>query len=87
VNESNPDDILAAFELLLEAVEIEIDLIDRVGAKAFERHDHQAARETAEHAAQTTVFREKVLSLRKEWETLAKIHYREQRRDYTRSAT
>lgn len=76
MNENNPDDVLAAFELLLEAVEAEIDLIDKVGARAFERHDHHDAREAAERAEQATTFREKILSLRKEWEELAIVHER-----------
>jgi restriction system protein len=74
MNENNPDNVLAAFELLLEAVEAEIDLIDKVGARAFERHDHHDAHEAAERAEQATTFREKILSLRKEWERLTIIH-------------
>src|SRR5215831_14846796 len=72
--ENNHNNVFSAFELLLEAVEAEIDLIDKVGARAFERHDHHDAREAAERAKQATTFREKILSLRKEWERLTIIH-------------
>ena len=33
--ENNPTNVSAAFEILLEEVETEIDFIDRIGAKAF----------------------------------------------------
>ncbi len=73
MSENNPDNVLAAFELLLEAVESEIDLIEKVGASAFEKHNHDAAHNAAERAAQAAAFREKVLSLRKEWDMLTII--------------
>jgi hypothetical protein len=34
--ENNPTNVSAAFEILLEEVETEIDFSDRTGAKAFE---------------------------------------------------
>ena len=71
MDKSNPTDVSAAFELLLEEIEIEINALDKAASKAFEDHDRKKAREALELAEQITSFRDKVVSLRKEWETLA----------------
>src|SRR6266700_767962 len=72
--EDNPNNVLAAFEILLGEVKAEIDFLEKLGTRAFERHDHDAARKAAEHAVKIMAFRDKVVSLRKEWETLAISH-------------
>ena len=72
MSKDNPTDVSAAFELLLEEIEIEINSLDKAASKASEEHDRKSAREALEHADQITAFRDKVVSLRKEWETLAK---------------
>jgi len=64
--------VSAAFELLLEEIEIEINSLDKAASKASEEHDRKSAREALERADQITAFRDRVVSLRKEWETLAK---------------
>jgi restriction system protein len=71
MNKNNPTDVSAAFELLLEEVEIEINSLDKMASRASEEHDRKSAREALELADQITSFRDKVVSLRKEWETLA----------------
>src|SRR5258707_7478504 len=68
--ESNTPNVFAAFEMLMEEIEAEVDLINKVGTRAMERRDYDGAREAIEHAAQVTAFREKIVSLRKEWKTL-----------------
>lgn len=72
MNKNNPTDVFAAFELLLEEIEIEINSLDKAASKASEEHDRKKAREALERADQITAFRAKVVSLRREWETLAK---------------
>src|SRR5690348_6108033 len=85
MSENNPDDVLAAFELLLEAVESEIDFIEKVGASAFEQHNHAAAHNAAERAAQATILRDQVVALRKEWETHTASHHVSQEEETMRA--
>jgi hypothetical protein len=73
MNKSNPTDVSAAFELLLEEVEIAINSLDTAASKASEEHDRKSAREALDAAEQITLFRDKVVSLRKEWQTLAEV--------------
>src|SRR5260370_23694846 len=70
--ENNTPNVFAAFEILMEEIEAEVDLINKVGTRAMERRDYDEAREAIERAAQVTAFRDKIASLRKEWKTLAK---------------
>ena len=69
--ENNPNDVSSAFEMLLEEVEAEIDFVNTVGAKAFEKRDYDRAKEALERAGTLTAFRDKVAGLRKEWDGLA----------------
>ena len=69
--ENNTPNVIAAFEMLMEEIEAEVDLINKVGTRAMERRDYDGARRAIERAAQVTAFREKIVSLRKEWKTLA----------------
>ncbi len=62
--------MFAAFEILLEEVETEIDSINKIGARAFEERDYDNARDALDRANQITAYRDKVVSLRKEWEML-----------------
>lgn len=68
--ENNPTNVVAAFEMLLEEIEAEIDFVNRVGARAFESRDYDKAKEALERAAQITGFRDKADALRREWELL-----------------
>ena len=67
---NNPGNVSAAFEMVLEEIEIEINSLDSAAAKASEEHDRKSAREALDAAEQITSFRDKVVSLRKEWQTL-----------------
>jgi len=69
--EKNPTNVLAAFEILLEELETEIELINKVGSSAFANRDYDRARQALARADQATVFREQVSALRVEWEKLA----------------
>lgn len=68
---NNPTNIIAAFEMLLEEIEAEIDFINTVGSKAFEKRDYDQAKEALEQADKVTAFRDKVALLKKEWEGFA----------------
>ena len=69
--ENNPTNVSAAFEILLEEVETEIDFIDRIGAKAFEARDLGKAKEALERAGVIIAFRDRLAAMRKEWDDLA----------------
>ena len=68
--ENNPTSVVAAFDMLLEEIEAEIDFVNGVGARAFEARDYDKAKEALERAAQVTGFRDKADALRREWENL-----------------
>lgn len=69
--ENNPTNVSAAFEMLLEEVEAEIDFVNNVGSKAFEGRVYERAKEALERAGVLTSFRDRVAALRKEWAELA----------------
>jgi restriction system protein len=68
--ENNSTSVAAAFEMLLEEIEAEIEFVNQVGARAFERRDYDKAKEAIERAKQLTDFRDKTNALRREWESL-----------------
>lgn len=76
--ENNPTNVIAAFEMLLEEIEAEVDFINAVGSKAFEKGDYDRAREVLEQAGKLTAFRDKTSSLKKEWESYAQIEIDEE---------
>ena len=76
--ENNPSNVSSAFEMLSEEVEAEIDFVNGVGAKAFGNRDYDKAKEALERAGVLTAFRDKVATLRKEWEALAAVAEREE---------
>jgi restriction system protein len=78
--ENNPTNVQAAFEMLLEEIEAEIDFINGVGSKAFEKRDYDRAREALEHAGKLTGFRDKTVGLKKEWDGFAVIEVDEEDR-------
>jgi hypothetical protein len=76
--ENNPTNVSSAFEMLLEEVEAEIDFVNNVGARAFESRDYDRAKEALERAGIVTGFRDKLATLRKEWDDLAAAAEREE---------
>ncbi|MCX5643220.1 MAG: winged helix-turn-helix domain-containing protein [Phycisphaerae bacterium] len=78
--ENNPTNVQAAFEMLLEEIEAEIDFINGVGSKAFEKRDYDRAREALEHVGKLTGFRDKAVALKKEWDGFAEIEVDEEDR-------
>lgn len=63
------NEVDAAFEILLEAVELVTNDLNEGGAKAFKTGDYEAARRAIEEATRLADFREKVKALQKEWAT------------------
>jgi len=78
---NNPTNVVAAFEMLLEEMEAEIDIVDRIGAKAFETHNYDRVREALARVGQFTALRDKVAGLRKDWDTLAAVEVAEEEED------
>ncbi|GIW83286.1 MAG: hypothetical protein KatS3mg105_5093 [Gemmatales bacterium] len=68
---SNATSVSAAFEMLLEEIEADIDVVNHQGSRAFERRDYDAARDVLERVAKITAFREKLDTLRREWHQIA----------------
>ena len=66
--EKSPTNVVAAFDMLLEEIEAEIEFVNRLGARALEGRDYDKARQALERAAQMTGFRDKADALRREWE-------------------
>lgn len=71
--ENDPSNVCSAFEMVLEEIEAEIDFVTRVGSRSFEQRDFDKAKEALERSGVLTAFRDKVATLRREWEELAAI--------------
>ncbi|GIW81593.1 MAG: hypothetical protein KatS3mg105_3400 [Gemmatales bacterium] len=70
MTKNKPTNVVAAFEILLEEIETEIDFTNRVGSRAFEARDYDRAREALELAAHLTAYRDKLAAFRREWDRL-----------------
>lgn len=68
---TNTTNVQAAFEMLLEEVEHEIDFVNRAGSKAFAEGDYATVELVHSQAIQLTAFRERAAQLRAEWTTLS----------------
>jgi hypothetical protein len=68
----NPTNVDAAFDILLEQIEAEIDLVNRAGARPFEGRDYDAAGATLERTGLFIAFRDRTATLRGEWAALAR---------------
>jgi restriction system protein len=77
---NNPTNVEAAFEILLEEVEAEIDFANNAGVRGFEARDYEKAKDALEQVAALTSFREKVSGLAREWKSLQSHHPQCQRR-------
>ena len=74
MTQNDPINVFAAFETLLEEIEMEIDFSNKAGADSFQRSDYDSVEQHREHARQATVLRDKFVDLRREWETLMASH-------------
>lgn len=66
-----PTNVTAAFELLLEEIEEEIELVNQAGAKAFVEGQYERVDAARQQAERLTAHRRKLVELRKEWQTLS----------------
>ncbi|MGQ9474681.1 MAG: winged helix-turn-helix domain-containing protein [Actinomycetota bacterium] len=64
------NDVVLAFEVLLEEIESAVESLNKMGAEAFEKGDYEGAKELTYKGSQMTLFREKVQNLQKEWKNL-----------------
>ena len=71
--ENEPTTVLAAFEILLEEMETDIEYINQAGARAFAARNYEAARAVLERADQATALREKMAAIRSEWEKVSQV--------------
>jgi len=68
--QNNSTNVDAAFDMLIEEVEADIDFVNNQGARAFEARDYDRARDCLESVGRLTAFREKIDSLRREWQQI-----------------
>ena len=68
--QNSTTNIDAVFDMLIEEVEADIDFVNNQGARAFEFRDYERARDCLESVARVTTFREKIDSLRREWQQI-----------------
>ncbi len=64
------NEVVVAFEILLEEIENVVEGFNEEGAQAFRRSDYEAAREIMERGGQIAAFRDKIKELQKEWSRL-----------------
>jgi hypothetical protein len=64
------NDVVLAFEVLLEEIEGTVNSLNKLGAKAFEKGDYALAKDLVDKGSQMSSFREKVQNLQKEWKHL-----------------
>jgi restriction system protein len=72
--ENGSSDVDVAFDLLVEEVEVEIESIDGQVCKAHKSKDYERAKDPLDRAANLAAFRERIISLRKEWAGFEKNH-------------
>ncbi len=67
---TNATNVVAAFDLLLDEVESEVAVLNRLGSAAFAEGQHERAAQILRRVEAVTAFRSKLNALRKEWEAL-----------------
>src|SRR5579859_508207 len=67
---SNSENVSAAFDTLLEEIEVALRDINKAGADGFEAQNYDMAHRALEYARSAMVLREQVFLLRKEWQKL-----------------
>jgi restriction system protein len=60
----------AAFEMLLEELETEIDLVNNAGAKAFLAGNYRRVEAAKAQAVKVTEFREQIADLQRQWQDM-----------------
>lgn len=70
MKENSGSDVACALEMLLAEIETEIGLRYDLGARAFEKRDEDLARRSFEEIGRLTSFRDKVVALGREWDSM-----------------
>ncbi len=65
--DNNATGVSAAFEILLEEMETEVEMANQVGSRAFERSDYARAREVANRAEWLQGLQDRLSTLHNEW--------------------
>lgn len=68
--EEHQTNVLAAFEMLLEEIENEVELVNQLGARAFALSNYEQAREALAQGEKLTAFRSRMAEARQEWRDL-----------------
>lgn len=69
MSDINLTSVEAAFEILLEEIESEIEFLNKIGAKSFENREYEKAKNALEDVAYVTEFREKINRLSRDWQS------------------
>ncbi|MBI4762804.1 MAG: winged helix-turn-helix domain-containing protein [Chloroflexota bacterium] len=80
------NEVVVAFDIVLEEIENAIAALNRDGAQAFEGGKYEIARDLMEKGSQMTAFRDRVKDLQKEWLNIfaAAVHQKVQRQKVPR---
>lgn len=70
--QEHPTNVYAAFEMLLEEVEQEVEFVNNAGSRAFLAGDYARVEEAKAHGVKLTEFRATVADLRQRWQELSK---------------
>lgn len=70
MNLKNQTNVLAAFEMLLEEVENEVELVNKAGGRAMTEGNYPRAEEALQQGRKLTGFRDEVAKLRRQWREL-----------------
>jgi restriction system protein len=65
--QNSSQNVLAAFDVLIEEIEDALRNMNKIGANALEVRDYDMAQKTIENARRILILREKVASLKGEW--------------------
>lgn len=68
--EPNTTNVLAAFEMLLEEIENEVELVNQLGARAFALSNYDQAREAVVQGEKLAAFRARIAEARRDWRDL-----------------
>ncbi len=68
--QNNSQNVLAAFDVLIEEIEDMLRSINKAGASALDEHNYDRAQTAIEHARRVMVLREKVANLKGEWKNV-----------------
>ncbi len=61
------EDVAAAFEILVEAIEAQIDRVNDQGSQALKKSDYERARQALEQGARLSAYRTRVRQVAGEW--------------------